>query len=416
MKRTAVTFLIGLVAWCCIDGMRALAQTTAGPTNSAPNWYTTIEQFFKMPEGRTWGSTSAVEIDKDGRAIWVAERCGANICLDRATGKMSTLPSILKFDASGKLVASFGAGHADLSARHPCRSRRQRLGDRRPGRCPAASPRARCGGCRSAGVRLPRRPASVRCRERPRPSGLQVQPRRQTAADARQGGRAPRRPTTSINPTMSSSAPTATSSSPRGTAGQTAILKFDRNGKFIKSLGRKGRARTRSISRTRSRWIRVAACSSATAPTTASRSTIRWQASRHVVAVQPAERPVHRSATTCSTSADSESESVARNHDGWKRGIRIGSAKDGKVISFIPDPVEKTTGTRAQPKVSPSMRRATSTAPRSVRGRSRSTSGSHNRGWLRLRALLHVSVDALAALAAVVLGARVPRTAPHPFP
>ena len=46
-------------------------------------------------------------------------------------------------------------------------------------------------------------------------------------------------------------------------------------------------------------------------------------------------------------SADSESESVARNHDGWKRGIRIGSVKDGKVQFFIPDPVEKTTGTSA---------------------------------------------------------------------
>ena len=68
-------------------------------------------------------------------------------------GQMSSLPSILKFDASGKLVTSFGAGHADLSARHPRRSRRQRLGDRRTGRCAAArrsAPRrqpnrARCG-------------------------------------------------------------------------------------------------------------------------------------------------------------------------------------------------------------------------------------------------------------------------------
>ena len=40
----------------------------------------------------------------------MGERCGANSCLDRATGQMSALPSILKFDASGKLVASFGAG------------------------------------------------------------------------------------------------------------------------------------------------------------------------------------------------------------------------------------------------------------------------------------------------------------------
>src|SRR3979409_1338938 len=38
------------------------------------------------------------------------EGCGQNSCLDRATGKMSDLPTVLKFDASGKLVKSFGAG------------------------------------------------------------------------------------------------------------------------------------------------------------------------------------------------------------------------------------------------------------------------------------------------------------------
>jgi hypothetical protein len=32
-------------------------------------------------------------------------------------------------------------------------------------------------------------------------------------------------------------------------------------------------------------------------------------------------------------------------HDGWKRGIRIGSAKDGTVKYFIPDPVGETSGT-----------------------------------------------------------------------
>ncbi|MEJ0074805.1 MAG: 6-bladed beta-propeller [Alphaproteobacteria bacterium] len=45
--------------------------------------------------------------------------------------------------------------------------------------------------------------------------------------------------------------------------------------------------------------------------------------------------------------ADSESESVSKNHDGWKRGIRIGSAKDGAVTAFIPDPVEKSNTTSA---------------------------------------------------------------------
>ena len=45
--------------------------------------------------------------------------------------------------------------------------------------------------------------------------------------------------------------------------------------------------------------------------------------------------------------ADSESKSVSRNHQDWNRGIRIGSAKDGKVTAFIPDPDENATGTSA---------------------------------------------------------------------
>src|SRR5436190_3922666 len=74
------------------------------PTNSNPNPYHTVTDWAKLPEGRTWGSTSAVEIDKDGKSIWVAERCGANNCQD------SMLAPILHFDERGKLIKSFGAG------------------------------------------------------------------------------------------------------------------------------------------------------------------------------------------------------------------------------------------------------------------------------------------------------------------
>ena len=79
-------------------------MTRGEPTNNQPNPYETIEGWAKMPQGRAWGSTSAVDIDKDGVSIWVAERCGANSCAN------SQLPSILKFDANGNLVKSFGAG------------------------------------------------------------------------------------------------------------------------------------------------------------------------------------------------------------------------------------------------------------------------------------------------------------------
>src|SRR5215213_3202749 len=81
-----------------------------GPTNTLPNPYRTVANYFQLPPGRVWGSTSAVEIDRDGRSIWVAERCGQNNCFDRQSGRMSELPTILKFDANGNLLTSFGAG------------------------------------------------------------------------------------------------------------------------------------------------------------------------------------------------------------------------------------------------------------------------------------------------------------------
>jgi len=82
----------------------AQQQQQQQPTNDLPNPYKTVEGWAKLPAGRVWGSTSAVDIDKDGKSVWVAERCGANSCLN------SALPSVLKFDENGTLVASFGAG------------------------------------------------------------------------------------------------------------------------------------------------------------------------------------------------------------------------------------------------------------------------------------------------------------------
>src|SRR5260370_29400387 len=79
-----------------------LAAAGAQP-NSEPNPYRTVENWFKLPEGRTWGSTSAVDIDPKGH-IWVGERCGVNSC----AGK--TEDPILEFDPSGKLLKSFGRG------------------------------------------------------------------------------------------------------------------------------------------------------------------------------------------------------------------------------------------------------------------------------------------------------------------
>jgi hypothetical protein len=83
------------------------AQADMAPTNDLPNPYRTIEGWAKMPPGRTWGSTSSVEIDKDGVSVWVAERCSTN---QRGCLVNANLDPVLKFDAQGNLVESFGAG------------------------------------------------------------------------------------------------------------------------------------------------------------------------------------------------------------------------------------------------------------------------------------------------------------------
>lgn len=100
MRPYLLAFAVAAVA----SSATAQSSATMPPTNDAPNTYKTIEGFAKMPAGRTWGSTSAVDIDKDGVSIWVAERCGTNSCIG------TTLDPVLKFDKDGNLVKSFGAG------------------------------------------------------------------------------------------------------------------------------------------------------------------------------------------------------------------------------------------------------------------------------------------------------------------
>ena len=76
--------------------------------------------------------------------------------------------------------------------------------------------------------------------------------------------------------------------------------------------------------------------------------------------------------------ADSESMSVSRNHQDWKRGIRIGSLKDGRSQLSSPIPTRMPPA-RAQPKASSSTRWGMCTAQKSDRERSRSTRRSKAR-------------------------------------
>jgi DNA-binding beta-propeller fold protein YncE len=95
----SLSFGVALVAAAVSFG-----AAKAQDVNSAPNGYHVIDNWAQLPQGRVWGMAIGIDIDRDGRSVWVFDRCGAKSC----TG--SQVAPIQKFDASGKLVASFGAG------------------------------------------------------------------------------------------------------------------------------------------------------------------------------------------------------------------------------------------------------------------------------------------------------------------
>lgn len=75
----------------------AAQQCVDSPYLAYPGW-------GELPDGREWGATSAIYPANDGRHMWVAERCGANLCVG------SDVDPVLLFDLEGNLVRSFGAG------------------------------------------------------------------------------------------------------------------------------------------------------------------------------------------------------------------------------------------------------------------------------------------------------------------
>lgn len=79
-----------------------------GARNDLPTPYQSGVHWGQLPAGRKWGSTAGLYTGPDN-TIWAIDRCGASgaggtTCAD------SPLDPILQFDTSGKLLKSFGRG------------------------------------------------------------------------------------------------------------------------------------------------------------------------------------------------------------------------------------------------------------------------------------------------------------------
>jgi NHL repeat len=83
-------------------GVFAIAVGQASP-------YHVVTDHFILPPGRVMGSTAAIDIDRDGHSVWVFERCGGASQAAKCA-ESTTIGPVLKFDRSGQFVLSFGAG------------------------------------------------------------------------------------------------------------------------------------------------------------------------------------------------------------------------------------------------------------------------------------------------------------------
>lgn len=104
--RARSTLLGAVAATVALFGGKAFAQASYDPPNAkdVPNLYRTVLNWGQLPEGRKFGATAGVSVGPDGN-IWAYERCGANNCAD------SDANPILEFDQkTGAVLRQFGKG------------------------------------------------------------------------------------------------------------------------------------------------------------------------------------------------------------------------------------------------------------------------------------------------------------------
>jgi len=97
------------VACVLVISAFTLAASNRADAQASPEVFSYEEtgmEWGRLPDGRTWGAPSP-KIDPDGRSLWVIERCGD---FNGPGCAASDLPPILKLDSSGNVVKSFGAG------------------------------------------------------------------------------------------------------------------------------------------------------------------------------------------------------------------------------------------------------------------------------------------------------------------
>jgi sugar lactone lactonase YvrE len=295
--RVAILAATGLVA-------PAHAQTAAC-VNDAPNPYHLVNDWAHMP--RPWASTNNVYVDaKDN--VWVFDRCEDKGCA------ASSVPPIWELSRDGKVMKNFGAGMFVFP--------HQVVPDR-DGNVWVVDGRAEG----SKGMQVTKLS----------PDGKVLM----ALGKAGQGGKGL---DVFDQPTSVAIAPSGAIFVAEGhapTFGNSRIMKFDKNGKFITTFGRLGSGEGEF------RSPHVLAFDSRGRLFVADRSNSRVdifdQDGKFLAAWKQFGRPsgIWIDKNDILYVADSESEDAPgkdTNNPGCQRGVRIGSVKTGKVDYYIPPP------------------------------------------------------------------------------
>ena len=292
--------LLLAILWLAMRSAFVIPQSDNAVT-SLPNPYRTISDWAKLPQGVAIGQAAGIDVDRNGN-VWVAQRCGSNTCSGRNDAP------ILEFDASGNLIRSFGFGmfvfpHGIFADADGNVWVTDALGDQRKGHqifkfSPTGQVLMTLG---KAGVGA-EGPDTFN-----RPSDVIVARNGDIFVADGHGGNAVSR-----------------------------IVKFSKDGKFLKAWGKTGSGPgefnvPHALALDSSGRLFVADRMN-------NRIQIFDQEGTFLESWTQFGRPSGLYIAGDDTIYVSDSESDAARHPGWKRGIRVGNAKDGIVRSFIPDP------------------------------------------------------------------------------
>jgi len=298
------------------------ARSLLGAPNELPNPYEPGVHWGNLSGGRHWGSTAGITTGPDN-TIWVIDRCGVRgaggtLCLE------SDLDPILQFDISGRLLKSFGRG--EIVSPHKITVDDEGNvwitdNGKAPGRGqqvlkfnPSGELVMTLGtpGISGNGLDEFDAPTEVAIASN---GDIYV-------ADGHSGGGGP--------------------------DGNSRIMKFDKNGRFLKTWGKKGMGpgefdEVHSLELDSRGWVFVADRQN-------NRIQIFDPEGNFIDQWFQFGRPsgIHIDSNDVIYVADSESRDARTNigrplmdrryNLGTRRGIRIGSARDGVVHAFIPDP------------------------------------------------------------------------------